>query len=71
LTGTPIQNSFKELWCLLDWANPGSVGEWRVFDTSIANPILEGQKFNASRVELSVAKVISFPFFPSLFYFIF
>jgi SNF2 family DNA or RNA helicase len=32
LTGTAIQNSYEELWTLLDWANPGSVGtvrEWK------------------------------------------
>ena len=26
LTGTAIQNSYMELWTLLDWANPSSVG---------------------------------------------
>ena len=56
LTGTPIQNAFKELWCLLDWANPDAVGTWSNFDTTIANPMLQGQKFNASKVELTVAK---------------
>lgn len=60
LTGTPIQNAFKELWCLLDWANPDVVGDWSTFDTAMANPILQGQKFNASKVELSVAKVFTF-----------
>jgi SNF2 family DNA or RNA helicase len=32
LTGTAIQNTYAELWTLLDWTNPGEVGtydEWR------------------------------------------
>ena len=25
LTGTAVQNKYEELWCILDWANPGSL----------------------------------------------
>ena len=26
LTGTAVQNKYEELWCLLDWDNPGCLG---------------------------------------------
>ena len=33
ITGTPLQNSMRELWCLLDFANPGQMGSWEEFET--------------------------------------
>ena len=32
ITGTPLQNSLRELWCLLDFANPGEFGSWPEFE---------------------------------------
>ena len=32
ITGTPLQNSMRELWCLLDFANPGQMGTWEEFE---------------------------------------
>jgi SNF2 family DNA or RNA helicase len=43
LTGTAIQNSYMELWTLLDWANPGSVGTERQWRKMVANPLAAGQ----------------------------
>ena len=31
LTGTALQNKYEELWCLLDWANPGCLGSCKHF----------------------------------------
>ena len=31
LTGTALQNKYSELWCLLDWANPGCLGSSKHF----------------------------------------
>lgn len=43
LTGTAIQNSYMELWTLLDWVNPGSVGSERQWKKMVANPLAAGQ----------------------------
>ncbi|KAI0255595.1 P-loop containing nucleoside triphosphate hydrolase protein [Lactifluus subvellereus] len=43
LTGTAIQNSYMELWTLLDWANPGSVGTEKQWKKTIAYPLAAGQ----------------------------
>src|SRR5258708_3775363 len=43
LTGTAIQNSYMELWTLLDWANPGSVGSEKQWKKTIAEPLAAGQ----------------------------
>ena len=43
LTGTAIQNSYMELWTLLDWANPGSVGSETEWKKTVAEPLAAGQ----------------------------
>ncbi|XP_057299784.1 DNA excision repair protein ERCC-6-like 2 isoform X1 [Hydractinia symbiolongicarpus] len=56
LTGTPLQNSLKEFWCLLDWANPGCLGTLDEFDEKFARTINLGQRFNATKRELATAR---------------
>lgn len=56
LTGTPLQNHLKELWCLLDWANPHCLGSSDDFESSFARPICIGQRFNANKRELATAR---------------
>ncbi|KAA1466811.1 hypothetical protein DENSPDRAFT_831699 [Dentipellis sp. KUC8613] len=43
LTGTAIQNSYLELWTLLDWANPGSVGSISQWKKCVMDPLMAGQ----------------------------
>ena len=43
LTGTAIQNSYMELWTLLDFVNPGSVGTEKQWQKTIAYPLAAGQ----------------------------
>ncbi|KAF8258164.1 P-loop containing nucleoside triphosphate hydrolase protein [Lactarius quietus] len=43
LTGTAIQNSYMELWTLLDWANPGAVGTEKQWRKTVADPLVAGQ----------------------------
>jgi DNA excision repair protein ERCC-6-like len=44
LSGTPIQNDFKELWALLQWAMQGTiVGKESEFRSKYADPIIKGQ----------------------------
>jgi SNF2 family DNA or RNA helicase len=43
LTGTAIQNSYMELWTLLDWANQGAVGTEKQWKKTVAEPLVAGQ----------------------------
>ncbi|XP_076066387.1 uncharacterized protein LOC143039912 isoform X2 [Oratosquilla oratoria] len=53
LTGTAVQNNLKELWSILDWANPGCLGSEKEFSRKIARPIERGQKQQATKRELA------------------
>ena len=52
LSGSPIQNSLKELWSLFDFVFPGKLGTLQVFLQQFAVPITQGGYSNASRVEV-------------------
>ena len=39
MTGTPVENSLKELWTLIDWALPGLLGTFREFSAEYIKPI--------------------------------
>jgi SNF2 family DNA or RNA helicase len=42
--GIEPQNSYEELWALLDWARPGALGEFTDFREYYAKPLKEGQQ---------------------------
>lgn len=44
----PMPNEHKELWCLLNWAVPGCLGEKQAFRQFYEVPIKLGQKSDAS-----------------------
>ena len=39
-TGTPVENSLLDFWCLLDTAQPGLLGDWRLFRERWIKPII-------------------------------
>lgn len=39
LTGTPLENSLQDLWTLIDWVNPGLLGDRKRFQTLFRTPI--------------------------------
>lgn len=43
-TGTPVENSLKDFWCLFDTAVPGLLGSWREFRETYIAPILEAKE---------------------------
>lgn len=57
LTGTAIQNSYEEMWTLLDWSNRGQLGSLKEWRTAICRPLAVGQSTNATDGERAIAKV--------------
>ncbi|KAK7076758.1 DNA excision repair protein ERCC-6 [Halocaridina rubra] len=55
LSGSPIQNSLKELWSLFDFVFPGKLGTLPVFLSEFAVPITHGGYANASKLEVQTA----------------
>ena len=59
LTGTAIQNSYEELWVLLNWTSPGQLGplsEWR---KTVSEPLRVGQSHEATLHQLGMARKIA------------
>lgn len=53
LTGTILQNNLEELWCVMDWANPGCLGSLSSFKNRFSEPIEQGQKHSATKRALA------------------
>ncbi|XP_069785390.1 DNA excision repair protein ERCC-6-like 2 isoform X2 [Narcine bancroftii] len=56
LTGTILQNNMDELWCVMDWAIPGCLGNRARFKEDFGNPIEFGQRHGATKRELAVGR---------------
>ncbi|KAK9478913.1 P-loop containing nucleoside triphosphate hydrolase protein [Lipomyces japonicus] len=59
LTGTAIQNAYEDMWSLLDWANPGALGDKKTWIMKISKPLKAGQSHDASLQELSIGRTIA------------
>jgi len=57
LTGTTIQNSYKEMWTILDWTNPGRLGTSRQWQGFVVKPLTAGQSAGAAEEERAKALV--------------
>jgi hypothetical protein len=44
MTGTPVENGLSELWCIVDWAQPGKVGSQREFRESYERPMRDADE---------------------------
>lgn len=49
ISGTPLQNSLKEFWSLIDYVYPGKLGTFEAFNSTVVVPIHRGIYSNASR----------------------
>ncbi|KAL1938981.1 hypothetical protein VTO73DRAFT_11134 [Trametes versicolor] len=71
LSGTVIQNGYEELWTVLDWTNPGSVGTKKQWETYVEKPLRVGQSKSATDEEhvqaALVAKLLTEKLLPHLF----
>ena len=56
LTGTAIQNSYRELYTLADWTNPGLLGSVKEWQAEIEVPLKRGQRRDASEEQLADAR---------------
>ena len=52
-TGTPVENSLKDFWCLMDTACPGLLGSYQEFRETYVAPITQsaGDEIDAKRAE--------------------
>ncbi|WP_019603598.1 DEAD/DEAH box helicase [Teredinibacter turnerae] len=55
-TGTPVENSLKDFWCLFDTAVPGLLGAWQAFRQDYIAPILAANPDDASQVRLEIGR---------------
>jgi SNF2 family DNA or RNA helicase len=51
LTGTAIQNSYQELFTILDWTNPGRLGTSKQWRGYVSKPLTLGQSASATEEE--------------------
>jgi len=49
LTGTPLQNKLGDLWALMDFCQPGLLGNHATFERNFSDQIAKGSQRNATR----------------------
>ncbi|KAF5345800.1 hypothetical protein D9756_010881 [Leucocoprinus leucothites] len=59
LTGTTIQNSYQEMWTILDWTNPGRLGTSRQWQKLVVKPLTTGQSVAATEEERAKARMVA------------
>ncbi|TDL26985.1 hypothetical protein BD410DRAFT_836072 [Rickenella mellea] len=59
LTGTAIQNSYLELWTILDWSNPRSLGSLKQWKGYVMKPLVTGQSSSATPEEKAKGKIVA------------
>ncbi|MCC1498123.1 DEAD/DEAH box helicase [Alcanivorax sp. 1008] len=55
-TGTPVENSLLDFWCIVDTAQPGLLGDWPVFREQYVKPILKAEPEVRDAVRLDVGR---------------
>ncbi|KAH7924359.1 hypothetical protein BV22DRAFT_517474 [Leucogyrophana mollusca] len=59
LTGTTIQNSYMEMWTILDWTNPGRLGTSKQWKGYVVKPLTMGQSASATEEERTKAHMVA------------
>lgn len=55
-TGTPVENSLADFWCLMDTAQPGLLGTWPNFREEYVKPINQAPAEEIDNVRLAVGQ---------------
>ncbi|MEI8657292.1 DEAD/DEAH box helicase [Vibrio sp. Hal054] len=55
-TGTPVENTLKDFWCLFDTAVPGLLGAWQTFRKDFIAPILSVSPEEVNEVRISIGR---------------
>lgn len=55
-TGTPVENSLGDFWCLLDTAQPGLLGSWQHYRDSWIKPILNADESERDHIRAQVGE---------------
>lgn len=55
-TGTPVENSLGDFWCLVDTAQPGLLGNWTTFRDTWIKPILAADEESRDEVRTSLGQ---------------
>lgn len=55
-TGTPVENSLGDFWCLLDTAQPGLLGSWQHYRDSWIKPILNAEESERDQVRAQIGE---------------
>lgn len=55
-TGTPVENSLADFWCLMDTAQPGLLGTWPAFRGSYIGPIKLAPDEEQDQIRLDIGK---------------
>lgn len=57
-TGTPVENSLRDFWCLMDCAVPGLLGAWRGFRAQYIEPILSADTARVGLVKIQIGTAL-------------
>ena len=57
-TGTPVENSLLDFWCIIDTAQPGLLGDWPTFRTAYVKPILQADPEDRNEVRVRVGQAL-------------
>lgn len=55
-TGTPVENTLKDFWCLMDTAVPGLLGAWQSFRKTYIVPITESDVELAGQRKIEIGR---------------
>ena len=56
VTGTPVENSLADFWCLMDTAKPGHLDAYQDFLAEYIKPILQSSNEDKTKVRIGVGK---------------
>lgn len=55
-TGTPVENTLKDFWCLMDTAAPGLLGAWQVFRQEYIAPITSAEGTEVGQIKVDIGR---------------